>query len=370
VSPLTPGAPLGALTEASFGAPLTKAALRATSPDLDEAAFEAKWKASLAGSPVMFVRAWPGAYHADLARAPATSLPGREALCLGDAHPDNFGYLSLAGKTIYAYNDLDDSGYGPAIVDALRYFAIVRLTFGDDALTATLIETYLDGLKDPTARPAVDRSLAPDWAHVSAKQLRKLTTGGRLAEGSKEGLEPASPADVAAVKQAILALPALAGATVLDVGQLERTRGGSGGLARYWALAEGGGQQTVWELKQESRPGTELGRHTRTLDHTSRLATLKKAFWNTTTESDYVAVSLHGSSFVLRNRLAKKSVDLGAIPARERDALLRVQAGQIAAFHEEAMHGIGKDDLRPWLLASSRVVADRWRAFYQASGGK
>ena len=54
----------------------------------------------------MFFRAYPAAFHADFAknltgdaRAKIGSAVG---ICLGDPHPDNFGFLRLGRRVLYA----------------------------------------------------------------------------------------------------------------------------------------------------------------------------------------------------------------------------------------------------------------------------
>jgi hypothetical protein len=360
------------LSAQSFGKPLTKAALRASNDNLPDDLFETKWQASLATSPVMFARAYPGAFHADLAQVDAKSLPGGETLCFGDAHPDNFGFLRLGDATRFLYNDLDDSGFAKASVDALRYFAIVRLYFGDEKLTADLVEAYVDGLKDAARRESIAPSLAPSWADVRKKGLDKVVSNDRFVPGGKDGLAVASGDIAKAVRQAIASVPALAKAEVLDVATLDRSSGGSGGLARYWALLNpspgtNGAKKTIYELKEMATPGTERGRSSETLEPATRLAELKLTLWDTDTDSDYLETKLLGRRFLLRDRLAKKSVDLAELSKSERTRVLATQAGLLAARHALSLEGVKKDDLRPWLLESSRVVAERWDTFYRAS---
>lgn len=360
------------LTAKSFANPLTRAALRASNDNLPDDLFATKWSATLTDSAVMFVRAYPGAFHADLAQVERGSLPGKETLCFGDAHPDNFGFLRLGDETRYLYNDLDDAGFCTASVDALRYFAIVRLSFGDDALTEELVEAYVDGLKDADRREAIAGSLAPNWSKVREKGLAKVVADDRFLLGGDDGLVEASNAEDKAVRAALTKVPALSSAEIFDVASLDRTTGGSGGLARYWILANPspggtGPKKTIYELKELATPGTERGRSETVLDPETRLGELKATLWDTDTQSDYLEVSLLGRRFLLRDRLAKKSVDLDELSKGERRDVLAVQAGLLAARHEKAMDNVKKDDLRPWLLASSRVVADRWQAFFDAS---
>jgi hypothetical protein len=360
------------LSAKSFGAPLTKAALRASNDNLPDDLFETKWAASLAESPLMFFRAYPGAYHADLAQVAPASLPGAETVCFGDAHLENFGFLRLDGDTRFLYNDLDDAGYCAASVDAVRYFAAIRLAYDDDALTTDLVEAYVDGLKDASRRADIPASLAPDWSSVREKGLAKVVADDRFVPGGKDGLGPASEEIAAGVRATVAALPALAGAQILDVAVLDRTSGGSGGLARYWVLLNpspgtSGPKKTIYELKETALPGTERGRSSEVFDADTRLDELKALLWYTDTDSDYVDVSLFGRTFLLRDRLAKKSVDLTELSNKDRRKVLEAQVGLLAARHAAAFDKVKKDDLRPWLLGSATTIARRWSDLFETS---
>src|SRR5437773_7855807 len=76
---------------------LARASIRATNPALSDEDFARKWTASLT-SPVMFIRSYPAAFHRSVARLPAI---GAEGLCVGDAHPGNFGFLRIGGATLF-----------------------------------------------------------------------------------------------------------------------------------------------------------------------------------------------------------------------------------------------------------------------------
>jgi hypothetical protein len=360
------------LSAKSFGEPLTKAALRASNDNLPDDLFETKWSASLAESPLMFFRAYPGAYHADLAQVASTSLPGAETVCFGDAHLENFGFLRFDGDTRFLYNDLDDSGYCTASVDALRYFAAIRLAYDDDSLLEDLVEAYVDGLKDSSRRADIPSSLAPDWSSVREKGLAKVVVDDRFVPGGKDGLGPASDDIAQGVRAAVAGVAALAGAEILDVAVLDRTSGGSGGLARYWVLLNpspgtSGPKKTIYELKETALPGTERGRSSDVFDPATRLDELKELLWHTDTERDYVGVALFGRAFLLRDRLAKKSVDLTELSSKDRRKVLAAQVGLLAARHAVAFDKVKKDDLRPWLMASSTTIAQRWSDLFEGS---
>jgi hypothetical protein len=350
------------LREAELGPPLDRALLRETS-SLSSASFDRKMAASR-GDIVLFVRSHPAAFHRDLARLAPSRIPGVEGLCLGDAHPDNFGFIRLGDTTRFVYNDLDDSGFCPIGVDAARYFTILRLMFPDPDLLRDVLERYVDVVKDPSRAVPVPAELAPDWDKVRDKGLRRHTSGDRLILGNggdSDELTPASPAQRAAVLAALRAEPRLRSFEILDVAVLHRERGGSGGLRRYWLLARRGGQRTLLELKESAVPGVEAGRRSRVLGMEERLPLLTWAFWGAQPEDDYLYIQVEGTRFLVRDRLAKKSIDLDRLSPRERRALLLSQASLIARLHGPLWEGVKKDDLRAWLAGTSEVLAARWR---------
>jgi hypothetical protein len=306
----------------------------------------------------MFMRAFPGAYHADALALPPGRIPGREGLCFGDAHPDNFGFLDVGGETRFVYNDLDDSGPCPVLLDAARYFAVLRLYFDDADLSDHVLEQYVDTLKDPSRAKRVKRDLHPDMQREGKKDLDRATRDGRFVLDGD--LHAPSAADRAAITKLVGSDARLRGTTVLDVATLDRDGGGSGGLARHWILARRGAAETILELKEIATPGTELGHHARSLPAETRLETLKRAFWGTAAPDDWFEVKLGATRFLLRDRLAKQSLDLGDLDRKDRIDVLEAQASLLAALHAPALEDVKKDTVRAWLRETCRTLARRW----------
>lgn len=349
----------GGLAPAARAAGLDKAFIRSTHPHLDDAAFERKWRESVA-NPVMFIRAFPAAFHRAAAALPA---PGKEALCLGDAHPGNFGFLNLGGRAQFAYNDLDDSGYCRAAIDAVRYFTAVQMFFGDAKLSKDLVERYVDVLKDASRAEQVKNKHWPDWREVRAKGLAKYTRGAQLAGDS---LSAASARDATAVAQLLARTKPYKGARVLHVAAVARDAGGSGGLRRYWALVEQGAARTIVELKEATTPGTEWGVSSKRLPFASRLATLKAAIWGTRDTNDYFYVGWGRAWFLVRDRFTKKSLDVLELGAGDRKDVMQAQVSHMALLHTRALRAVKKDELRAWLLAHAQRQAAMWMAAYRA----
>lgn len=355
------------LTNAELPAVLDQVFLRATNPTLASAEWAAKWQASLR-EPVLFFRAFPGGFHKDLKGVAANHQLGRQTLCLGDAHPGNFGFQRLGGKTRYVYNDLDDAGYCPVAFDAARYFAALRLFFDDGDLNDAVLETYVDAVKDPSRAKTLDSDQEPDWGDVRQKGLADATQGTHFVF-EQDRLPPSTQARKA-VGVAIASVPWLQGWTLLDVAEIDRTSGGSGGLDRYWALLQKGSTRTIVELKQTVQPGTEQGIHAKTLAGATRLAVLQQGLWNYAGKDALALVTVLGKTFLVRDRLVRKGLDVQDMKAKDRERVLKVQASVLADLHRSAWQGVQKDEIRAWVKASGKVVAQRWKAAYQANGGQ
>ncbi|HQY62674.1 MAG: DUF2252 family protein [Myxococcales bacterium] len=356
------------LEDRDFADDLDRRFIRAASANLDEAAFSKKWDASLESS-VLFMRAYPAAYHADLLQIPTKRILGAEGLCFGDAHPDNFGFLNVGGATVFSFNDLDDAGYCPIAFDAARYFAVLRLYFDDKDLSAEVLEQYVDTVKDPLRAVWLTSSAAPDWAAVRASVLADWTRGDSLALGGE--LSALEGPEREAVLRVAGADPTLSTYRVLDLAAFARNAGGSGGLRRYWLLVEKGSgaatRRTILELKETATPGAAFGRHSKQLPIASRLTTLKSTFWGGSPNDDYFHVSLLGGRFLVRDRATKKSVKLDPKGGKATIDVLRAQASVMARHQSKYWRSVKKDDLRAWLHASSKTLAHRWRDTYEAA---
>lgn len=362
-----------ALGKDDFKANLSKTFIAATHA-MPAARFETKWQASVSGPALMFYRAYPGAYHADFARNLRESATGKlpskaVGLCVGDAHPDNFGFLKFGQRVLYAFNDLDDSGYCPVVLDALRYVTAVRVFFDDEALTERAARRYVEVLtgerKESEARADIAkiRKDSPDFAERKADKLEELVNGGAIVRGA--GLR-----DVPAQTRTTItaALRSVVEGTVLDAVFVEREAGGSGGLDRYWVLVQRGAGQTILELKERAKPGVEHGLDSRVIEESARLPLLKRAIWGVESNDDYVYTKAFGKTFLVRDRMAKASLDSLELKRGAREDLIDAQTSILGLLHKStfAPSDDGAKAYRRWLEKSSSVMAERWATAFKA----
>ncbi len=128
-------------------------------------------------------------------------------------------------------------------------------------------------------------------------------------------------------------IPLLSPLQILDVAEVPRTSGGSGGLRRYWLFVDGTRDgQDILELKELSRPGTSFGNwvYPQTADD-KRVETSKNFIWKESPDF-YHAITLQNVSYLVRSR-TRDSLDVKTFLFKDVKSLLLVQVGAIAAYH-------------------------------------
>jgi hypothetical protein len=345
---------------------LDKPTIRAQQFWIDDATFDLKWT-SMLSAPIEFFGGADSTYHTDLGALPARRLPGHETLCHGDPKLDNFGWTVVDGTGVFSDNDFDDAGYCAAAADALRYLVATDLWFGDPTLDEAALDAYVQTLADPNNAIAIDPTNEPSWPDVRTKGLAKDTSGDTIVLGGE--VQAATQAEIDAVT-------ALANSDwrfppyVLDVTRDVRTDGGSAGLRRFWLLTEDyDTTRTITELKELTTPGTEFGRHSKTLDGPDRFDVLKPYWWGSADELDHFTVYVLGGRFVVRDRMIRTNPKPNKMTPDQITNMVQAEASLLALAHAGAWGHVATDKLHDWLRDSSAMLTARWRAAYTAAGG-
>ncbi|WP_415063347.1 DUF2252 family protein [Bdellovibrio sp.] len=320
---------------------------------LSPSAFEQKMKGALAEGPLMFFRSFVNTYYSDLAK---TNDSPNLILCLGDAHPENFGFIDFKGETRFVFNDLDDSGVCPIEYDILRYFTAVALAFNDKKLLEDLSKEYLqvvNGQKDPLP---VAKSHFPNLEKKRKKNLEKNTNGKNFLPSDE--LIPLSPQLKKGFILEISKTGVLGAYEILDIAEVPRETGGSGGLRRYWLLVQAPEGQDILELKELSRPGVSYGSWQQpSWTQSQRLEKVKKYTWNDS-PIFYHAIQIQNRDFLIRSR-TKDSVSLSKLSSSELKAYLLAQSGWIASYHRTFVKG-EIPNLGQWLEQNIALVKSRY----------
>ncbi len=339
----------GELRPLAFSDDLTLEDLRAPYAHLSDDAFRAKLAASLT-SPLLFFRSYVNSYYRDFAQFPHS---GRVIACLGDAHPENFGFIEFAGRTRYVFNDLDDGGDCPLELDALRYFTAVLLTYQDDELLGELLREYARARQGAAPQP-LPEALQVELAPRRQSLLLKLTRNNLFIPSPEYA--SLGPKEHAELKQGLAQLPLLKPYRVLDFVQVVRSSGGSAGLRRYWVLVARGKWRDVLELKEEAKPGVSF--LTSGAERPERLAELKEKVWQESPRF-YHSVKFQNKTFLLRSR-TKESISLDKTKSKLIPSVLKAQVGLLGEHHRRQHSGWDEAEQK-WLEASARQLASRYR---------
>lgn len=343
----------------TFEHEITRQTLRAMKPNLTGAEFERGLKIACS-SPMMLMRSYPNAYWHDVSQLPAKRIPGSIGICLGDAHPNNFGFMRLGARTVFSLNDLDDSGRGPVALDAARYFAVLRTMFSDPELTRKAIKKYADVVRHPEEAVSIERELLPAWSKVDQHDLKKPIDHDRLITGDATGLQPIPDQTKAGLRKLLEHTAELEPCRFLDAAFLPRDLGGSAGLKRYRALVERHGEKAILELKEAAEPGINQLGLPDPLSMDERLPILKKKFWGSKDARDDFYAMFENRRFLIRNRLAMSGVDVTKLSKKDRERVVLAQVSVMARLHAEGWQDVKRSEIRDWLGRTSKSVANRW----------
>ncbi len=342
---------------------LSQAFFRASNPHVSRDAFARKWQDAIT-SPLRFMRSFPQAWYIDLLDLPPEKIPQAYCICLGDAHPENFGFLTFEEGSHYVFNDLDDSGLGWAAIDALRYFTTVVLA-GYDKLLMPLTKLYEGVITSCEKMRRLPEVLQPDIAAQDQKELNKWLVDGEFKYGdSKRQLLPVSQERIQALVRALDERAAMAHLEVMSIAQRGRDGGGSGGLVRYLVLARDPRLQTreLLEFKESTHAATSWGRALHEDD--DRLDQCMSSIWQGLTPRCHQEVMIGRTPYLLRHRLGRANVRVDKLDAAEQRQVLEAQVSLLARQHRAAFLGVDASRLDEWLNASVITMAQRYRDVY------
>lgn len=336
---------------------------RETYQNLSDEAYKAKLQGALKRNPLMFMRSFVNTYYADLS---ANNNSQNLILCLGDIHPENFGFVRFGKEQKFVFNDIDDTGVCPFEYDVLRYFTTVQLTFNDKSLTQELAHSYSQILSGHLPAPTLPKHLYPkNIDQKLEKTLKKMTEGSQFITNNKTS--PLPDSEKTNIKNVLIKHSLFKNLNILDINAVDRESGGSGGLKRYWVFVEDKKIKSpdILELKETTLPGTSYGSWEQPpWSPSERLDQIMKLVWG---EEPYHfgVVALDNGNYLIRSR-DKNSIDLDDLKKKEDlRAYLMAQVGIIASYHRnfivsEIPH------LNSWIEKNSSALAERYSRSFKS----
>lgn len=325
---------------------------------LSSEAFQLKLQGALSAGPLMFFRSYVNTYYSDL--SDNNNSPNL-VLCLGDAHPENFGFMGFRNDVRLVFNDLDDSGVCPIEYDIIRYFTAADLAFNDKALIKDLIQEYVSVVNRKKSPEGLPANSYPDLQKKRKKILAKNTDGKNFL--SSDEILPVKSSLKKAILAEISKIPLLSSLRILDVAEVLRDTGGSGGLKRYWLLVEGANGQDILELKEMSKPGTWYGAWKQPQwTQAERVEQVKKYVWGDSPDF-YHGVPFQGKTFLVRSR-TRESVTLKDLSPKDLRQYLLIQAGLLATYHKTFIKAEAPN-LKDWIEKNLPGLKERYSNTYK-----
>lgn len=346
-----------------FKASVKKEHLRRLYPKLSDDLFEKKWQHA-SDHVWLFFRSFPRLWHASLSVI-ADQL--ETSFCVGDPHPDNFGFIQFENRVRYVVNDFDDAGFGPSVFDILRYLVALDL-IGDTELVSSAATTFETGLGQQQTALNLSKDLFKDLGRKRRKLIKKFTDGKnrfRLNDSDLFELPSNEKTIWQETFQGLFSTFAHSGDyRVHDVVQRRKTSGGSAGQRRYYVLVEEKRSQKldVIEFKLLANAAGARYRGANALEPKQRLEKAMKTFWlDDEPIHKYEYREISGQPFLMRSR-TKASLKWHKLSLKEKTEVCKVQVGQLAEIHwRQGVRNIGE---KQEFIEATKRLAEIWRQWH------
>jgi hypothetical protein len=329
-------------------------------------AFSKKLEAALR-SPTHLKQTFPGLVGHLIDRLVGTeALPGKVGAVGFDAHIENVGPIKLGRdrqgrqRTIDGIVDTDDSGNGPASVDALSIgTSLVQDGYSKKTLHKAALAFAAAAKGRSSAPPEVE---GPKWGKMRKRWLaghtRKEKRNGAKVLSFK-GYERAAPAAYAAIAANAGANAVFKDYELLDIADDGKSTGGSGGMLEFRLLMrkKATGKVHVYMMKEQQVPGAAtLG--VRQPSVGQRITLFKKDLWTEEMPADVFfymqGVKIGGRSidFLVRNQFSQASYD----PGRRSNEVAVDAARVYGRAHAGDFGNLTEGQIADWMEQSAEAM--------------
>lgn len=277
------------------------------------------------------------------------------AVCMGDAHPENFGFLlQSTGARFFTANDIDDSEVAPAALDLFRFMVSARLHDPTISLGA-LLDAYDDGIenKPHEASSVIDELLAKSRSHSTEPRNGDIDQNKLIQPSQARALTTQEMTDIAAVVRTLSG-----GWKIIDTFATEKIGGGSGGMLRFEVLLSGAKSKLLHLEFKEETAASILPFVTAPLAITARLPRALDAIFDSKVDPIYQVVTITGRTMLVRPRYsANVGVNLDKnSPADNRDLIV------YEAFTLGRLHSRTLSDSADWVRLLKAAPRADWES--------
>jgi hypothetical protein len=270
---------------------------------------------------------------------------------LGDAHLFNFAEVRLKdGSYKWSFNDLDDSGIGPFILDLMRFAITVKASNYKTVSFEDLYEAYVDGVTgNAYSKPDIIKELREisekdaenEWTDFIKKIIdfdtEKINYGIKSIISFFEGPKPLQNFVTEHLDQFKSFLAK--GSVIKDLAFRIKVSGGSQGIPRVYIAAKVEDNEfIIYEFKPLVRPALDY--YQKQSNNESRINNMMKWLWKDSIPTDYRYVKVEDREFFMRIRLPKlfelhDEEEFLALSAKEQKEYLLYIANWMGKKHSE-----------------------------------
>ena len=343
--------------------------IRRTQMHLSPSDFRAKMQDALK-SPQHLKQTFPGLLGVMVKDLVGTeALPGKVVPIGFDDHIENTGTVRIGEdskgrrRSIQTIIDLDDSGIGPAGVEAVSIGTGLTQAGFNHRLMNKAFKAFAEEATGKERGP-LDVT-GPKWGKLRRAWLKKNTKdekrdGEETLSFKHELRAPSDQYD--AVANAAKNSRVLQGYDVLDIAEHAKVGGGSGGLTEYQVLARDRASERVrlFLLKQATPPGAnQLG--LKQPGEASRLALLERSLWKDVPRETFfylrdVKLPQRDKSidFLVRDKFSM----VGNVAKGPKDEATAIKVARLYGREHAGHFGdVSAADLAKWMKKSTRSVS-------------
>lgn len=256
--------------------------------------------------------------------------------CVGDAHPENFGFVILENSaSLFTVNDMDDSGPCPLVLDLARLMVSSKLAISSIDLNK-LVESYVRGLESKARIPEELEDLYEESQDKGRKVGKsRLDSSEEKLKRTKESSEVNSKDQLLITHEISKVIPRL---KLIDIMATHKISGGSAGMLRFEVLLEIQGNLRLIELKELTDPAIQSVASEAVPSAYERIKKTLLFTQGSSASNWYEVLKIGNKNFLMRPRFAgNEGVNLQDQSAPENKEIIYYEALRLGNIHAQSL---------------------------------
>lgn len=266
------------------------------------------------------------------------SLKSFKGLVLGDAHIENFGFLTTdKNKLLFGFNDLDDVAKAPYITDLYRHYVSTKLSNIEISIN-DYIKIYELGLNEKKYAYGsyfnqLKNEATDDIGKLSKKYVDSEAKKFKAFLGSKNEVSLLTSTEIVKITKL---LKAQLGREfqVLDSYRYYKTTGGSASMDRIEILLTSNNKLEWIELKEQQASGLKTLSDSDILSDSIKIEHINKIFFDKQLSNSFKLLRYNSKVYLLRFRKSSnKGIELSEVSSKEREVLIYDEVYTLGRIH-------------------------------------